>query len=178
MYHPLWSSSISTSSSVLSPNPTESRTSGLNFIYLWLALSWMFESRLGWNVFRIGDSDGKLLELEYRMDGSDLKTERPGQDELYMRIKEKARSFQNYPNICTHWWNPTFRSRGLGPSPRGQVCRRCTSRRQHAKDRYSSTALVEQEYHLNQSVVSLNDFLKEAESQMIFISLFAKPYWS
>ena len=40
---------------------------------------------------------------------------------------------------------------------------------------WTAQALLEQEYHLKQSVMSSDDPLKEAESQIIFISLFAKP---
>ena len=78
-------------------------------------------------VIRI--SGGKPLELELlmsvRTEDSDLKTEHPGEDDLYMRIMEKATSLLDYPNICTHWWNNTDWNRGLGPFPRGQVRGRC-----------------------------------------------------
>ena len=74
---------------------------------------------------------GKPLELEIVM-GVDtlsmgiLQSEQPGSDELYMSIMEKAASLSDYPKICTHWWNPTFWDRGLGPPfPRGQVRSRC-----------------------------------------------------
>ena len=40
---------------------------------------------------------------------------------------------------------------------------------------WTAQALLEQEYHLKQSVMSSDDPLKEAESQIFFISLFAKP---
>ena len=39
-------------------------------------------------------------------------------DELRMRIMEKAALLSDYPNICSHWWNPT---RG----PYDQVRTRC-----------------------------------------------------
>ena len=76
-------------------------------------------------VIRI--ADGKPLELELQMAVSTglWETGHPGQDELYIRIMEKAAPLSNYPNICTHVWNPTFRDRGLAPFPRGQVRSRC-----------------------------------------------------
>jgi hypothetical protein len=40
---------------------------------------------------------------------------------------------------------------------------------------WTAQALLEQEYHLKQSVTSSDDPLKEAESQIFFISFFAKP---
>ena len=40
---------------------------------------------------------------------------------------------------------------------------------------WTAQALLEQEYHLKQSVMSSDDPLKEAESQIFFISIFAKP---
>ena len=40
---------------------------------------------------------------------------------------------------------------------------------------WTAQALLEQEYHLKQSVMSSDDPLKEAESQIFFISFFAKP---
>jgi hypothetical protein len=76
-------------------------------------------------VIRI--ADGKPLELELQTVVSTglWATGHPGQDELYMRIMEKAAPLSDYPNICTHVWNPTFRDRGLAPLPRGQVRSRC-----------------------------------------------------
>jgi hypothetical protein len=76
-------------------------------------------------VIRI--ADGKPLELELQMVVSTgfLETRHPGQDELYTCIMEKAASLSDYPKICTHFWNPTFEARGLGPFPRGQVRSRC-----------------------------------------------------
>ena len=78
-------------------------------------------------VIRIGDE--KPLELELLMSAStgdaDFETEYPGEDGLYMRIMEKAAPLSDYPNICTHWWNPTYWIRGLDPFPNGQVRRRC-----------------------------------------------------
>ena len=73
---------------------------------------------------------GKPLELEVSM-GIDtlsmgfVETDHPGEDKLYMSIMEKAASLSDYPKICTHWWNPTFWSRGVRPFPRGQVRSRC-----------------------------------------------------
>ena len=40
---------------------------------------------------------------------------------------------------------------------------------------WTAQALLEREYHLKQTVMSSDDPLKEAESQIFFISLFAKP---
>jgi hypothetical protein len=72
-------------------------------------------------------SDGKPLELELKLAVSSgtLSSEHTGQDELYMRIMEMAVSLSDHPNICTHWWNPTLWTRGIGPFPRGQVRSRC-----------------------------------------------------
>ena len=60
---------------------------------------------------------GKPLELELRLAVSSgtSASEHTGQDELYMRIMEKAASLSDYLNICTHWWNPTLRT---SPFPR------------------------------------------------------------
>ena len=73
-------------------------------------------------------SDGKHLELELKM-GVDmwdiLETEHPGQDDLFARIMEKATPLSDYPEICTHFWNPSFWDRGLKPFPHGQVHSRC-----------------------------------------------------
>ena len=73
-------------------------------------------------------SDGKHLELELKM-GVDmwdiLETEHPGQDDLFARIMEKATPLSDYPEICTHFWNPSFWDRGLKPFPHGQVRSRC-----------------------------------------------------
>ena len=76
-------------------------------------------------VIRIGG--GKPLELELMMavDTGDLEVKHPGADELYMSIMENAASLSDYPKICTHLWNPTFWSRGIGPFPRKQVRGRC-----------------------------------------------------
>ena len=72
-------------------------------------------------------SEGKPLELELQMIVStgNLESEHPGQDELFVRIIEKATLLSDYPKICTHFWNPTFWARGIGPFPRGQVRSRC-----------------------------------------------------
>ena len=80
-------------------------------------------------VIRIGGE--KPLELELQMMLSargemDLELEHPGQDKLFMGIMEKAASLSDYPNICTHWWNPTYWTRGrIGPFRLCQVRRRC-----------------------------------------------------
>ena len=75
-------------------------------------------------VIRIGGE--KPLELDFQIGVSTEDSETDaGEDELYMGIMEKAGSLSDHPNICTHWWNPTFGSRGLRPFPRGQVRRRC-----------------------------------------------------
>ena len=77
-------------------------------------------------VIRIGG--GKPLELEFGMSVStedSYETEHPGEDELYRRIMEKTELLSDYPNICTHWWNSTFRNRGINPFPSGQVRTRC-----------------------------------------------------
>ena len=79
-------------------------------------------------VIRI--SGGKPLELELQMAASAefrvLDNKYPKQkDELYMCIMEKAVSLSDYPKICAHFWNPTYRTRGIGPFPGGQVRRSC-----------------------------------------------------
>ena len=77
-------------------------------------------------VIRIGG--GKPLELEFGMSVStedDFETDHPGEDELYIRIMEKAEILSDYPNICTHWWNSTYRKRGINAFPSGQVRTRC-----------------------------------------------------
>ena len=76
-------------------------------------------------VIRIGGEKPLEFDLQMGVSREDFKIEHPGQDELYMRIVEKAALLSNYPNICTHTWNPTFWSRGLGPFPLSQVRRRC-----------------------------------------------------
>ena len=77
-------------------------------------------------VIRI--AGGKPLELEFGMsvstEDSYSNTEHPGEDE-YMHIMEKADLLSDYPNICAHWWNSTFRNRGINPFPSGQVRTRC-----------------------------------------------------
>jgi hypothetical protein len=72
-------------------------------------------------------SDGKPLELELQMIVSTGKfdIEHPGRDELFMHIMERAALLSDYPKICTHFWNPTFWDRGLGPFSRGEVRSRC-----------------------------------------------------
>ncbi|KAF8959431.1 hypothetical protein BDZ97DRAFT_1667254 [Flammula alnicola] len=76
-------------------------------------------------VIRI--SAGKPLELDLQMIVSTGKLEwqHPGQAELYVHIMEKIASLSDYPNICTHFWNPTCWTQGLRPVPRGQVRSRC-----------------------------------------------------
>ena len=71
-------------------------------------------------------SGGKRLELELKMGVSreDLEDE-PGREELFKRITEKGALLSDYPEICTHFWDPTYWSRGLRPFPRGQVRGRC-----------------------------------------------------
>ena len=78
-------------------------------------------------VIRIGDGKFLKLELQTIVTAGDFQTEHPGQEELYMRIMEKAASLSDYPKVSTHWWNSTFLTRGLGPFCRGQVRRRCGS---------------------------------------------------
>ena len=56
-------------------------------------------------IIRIGGE--KPLELELKMEVY-LSTRA---DELHMRIMEKATLLSDYPNICSHWWNATPRSR-------------------------------------------------------------------
>ena len=76
-------------------------------------------------VIRIGG--GKPLELELQLSASMgfLEDDHPDQDELYVDIMEQAALLSNYPKICTHFWNPTYWTRKIGPFPRGQVRRRC-----------------------------------------------------
>ena len=76
-------------------------------------------------VIRISGGNPLEFDLQMIVTREDFETEHPGQDELYIRILEKAASLSDHPKICTHLWNPTFWSRGLGPLPHGQVCRRC-----------------------------------------------------
>ena len=73
-------------------------------------------------IIRIGG--GKPLELEIMLlvTVSSIST---GAEEFYMRIMEKAAFLSGCPNICTHWWNPTFWSRGIARFPFGQVRTRC-----------------------------------------------------
>ncbi|KIM36039.1 hypothetical protein M413DRAFT_428131 [Hebeloma cylindrosporum] len=72
-------------------------------------------------------SDGKPLELELAMAVStgNLGVDHPGAGELYRDITEKSASLSDHPEICAHFWNPTFWARGVGPFPRGQVRGRC-----------------------------------------------------
>ena len=77
-------------------------------------------------VIRI--SSGKPLELDLTMSVDNGTLEHGHrEDELYVRIMERIRSLSEHPRICTHFWNPTYWTQGLGPFPRGQVrsiCRR------------------------------------------------------
>ena len=73
-------------------------------------------------------SGGKPLELDLKFAvASGTLSSDAGQDELYIRIMEKAAFLSDYPNICIHWWNPTLWTRGItgSPFPRGQVRTRC-----------------------------------------------------
>jgi hypothetical protein len=72
-------------------------------------------------VIRI--SDGKPLEVEIQMSLGHGNSEE--KDELYTCIMDEAGLLSDYPNICTHFWNPTFWAHGLLPFPRGQVRSRC-----------------------------------------------------
>ena len=68
-------------------------------------------------VIRIADRKPLELELQMVVSVGDFRqTEHPRQDQ-FVRIMEKAASLRDYPNICTHVWNPTFWDRGLGPFP-------------------------------------------------------------
>ena len=89
-------------------------------------------------VIRIGGGRPLELELQMTVTVGDFETEHPEQDELYVRIMEKSPSLSDYPNVCTHWWNSTFQTHGLGPFRRGQVRRRCGST---PEDRYSDISL-------------------------------------
>jgi len=75
-------------------------------------------------VIRI--SSGKPLELDLQMlVDNGLSVPGHGEDGLYLRIVERTRSLSDHPEICTHFWNPTYRSRGVGPFPHGEVRTRC-----------------------------------------------------
>ena len=74
-------------------------------------------------VIRI--SDGKPLELECMMVSDGLETRHFGEAELFNSIMENAASLSDYPKICTHWWNPTYWERNLGPFSRTHVRQRC-----------------------------------------------------
>ena len=56
-------------------------------------------------IIRIGG--GKPLELEIMLSVT-VSSISTGAEEFYMRIMEKAMFLSDCPNICTHWWNPTF----------------------------------------------------------------------
>ncbi|KIM34743.1 hypothetical protein M413DRAFT_80113 [Hebeloma cylindrosporum] len=72
-------------------------------------------------------SGGKPLELELAMAVSteNLGVDQPGEGQLYTDITNKSASLLDHPQICAHFWNPTFWARGVGPLPRGQVRGRC-----------------------------------------------------
>ena len=76
-------------------------------------------------IIRIGSGKPLELELKLAVSSGAVSSDHTGQDELYMRIMEKAALLSDYPNICTHWWNPTLWTRGIGPFSRGQVRTRC-----------------------------------------------------
>ncbi|KAF8959436.1 hypothetical protein BDZ97DRAFT_2078106 [Flammula alnicola] len=80
-------------------------------------------------VIRI--SSGKPLELDFKMTVSTAKLQwqHPGEEELYVHITERTASLSDYPKICTHFWNPTCWTQGLGPFPRGQASLRLRLRR-------------------------------------------------
>jgi len=48
-----------------------------------------------------------------------------GAGELYASIKERTAVLSDYPKICTHFWDPTYWKRGLGPFPCDQVRGNC-----------------------------------------------------
>ncbi|KIM39527.1 hypothetical protein M413DRAFT_74709 [Hebeloma cylindrosporum] len=71
-------------------------------------------------------SFGKPLELDFEIVVSGkFERGRGKKNELYVSIMEKTTSLSDHPNICTHFWNPTYWDHGLGPFPRGQVRGRC-----------------------------------------------------
>ncbi|KIM41142.1 hypothetical protein M413DRAFT_412221 [Hebeloma cylindrosporum] len=74
-------------------------------------------------------SGGKPLELELQLMVStmDMNKEPVGHHELIKKIMENATSLSDYPNICTHFWDPKLWERDIGPGPfpRGQVRSRC-----------------------------------------------------
>ncbi|KAF8149156.1 hypothetical protein B0H34DRAFT_668003 [Crassisporium funariophilum] len=76
-------------------------------------------------VIRI--SAGKPLELNFEMwvSNGTLDVDHPGEGELYAHIRERTVSLSDYPNICTHLWDPTCWSLGLSPSLNRQVRSRC-----------------------------------------------------
>ena len=76
-------------------------------------------------VIRIAERQPVLLELEMVVFSGILEESHPRQDELVAHIMEKAAPLLDHSKICTHFWNPTFWDRGLGPFPPGQVRSRC-----------------------------------------------------
>ena len=79
-------------------------------------------------VIRVGG--GKPLELEIQMsvtteDIFETEYSQTGQEELFMRIMEKAASLSDHPKICTHWWNPTYCNIPPFEVPSDRVRRRC-----------------------------------------------------
>jgi hypothetical protein len=71
-------------------------------------------------------SGGKPLELEIGLSAYIGILDLPERKELpvYTCVMEKAALFLDYPNICTHFWNPTCKDRWIGPYPH-QVRGRC-----------------------------------------------------
>ena len=49
-----------------------------------------------------------------------LEDDHPEKDEVYTFVMEKVASLSDHPNICTHFWDPTYWNRGIGPFPRGK----------------------------------------------------------
>jgi hypothetical protein len=76
-------------------------------------------------IIRIAERKPLALELEMVVFMGILEEWHSRQDELLAHIMEKAAPLLDYPKICTHFWNPTFRDRGLGPFPPGKVRSRC-----------------------------------------------------
>ena len=77
-------------------------------------------------VIRI--SNDKLLELDLQtlVKGNfNLRGNVPGEHVLYSHIMEKMTVLSEYPQICTHFWNPGDWQRGCSPSPRDQVRSGC-----------------------------------------------------
>src|SRR6266540_222464 len=73
-----------------------------------------------YEVIRISAGEPLKLELQATVSTGKLEWQH-----LYTRILEKIAPLSDYPNVCIHFWNPTFRSCGLGPFPSNQVPNRC-----------------------------------------------------